>query len=458
MVQRARCLVTGATGYIGARLVPRLLDEGDHVRALARDPRKLAAVPWREQAEVARGDLADVDSLSEAFDGMDVIYYLVHSMGASKNFATEEARAVRNVVTAARRTGVRRVVYLSGLHPQGERLSPHLESRAAVGQALIDSGVETVVLQAGVVIGTGSASFELIRHLTDRLPVMTTPKWVHNRIQPIAVRDVLHYLVAAATAPVPSSRTWDIGGPDVLEYGDMMRVYADVAGLGRRHLIVLPFLTPTIASLWVGAVTPIPPGLARPLIESLECDAVMRNADINSIIEPPPGGLIGYRRAVELALDRTTSGPPGATWASLQSDPAKPLPSDPGWAGETVHADVRTATTVAEPGDVWTAAEDAVTSSRFWRRRWSVQEREPGTRLRLRAGMGSLGQSWLEITVTPRDGDGSRYTQRSVFVPCGLPGRVYWLLARPLHAAASRALARDVVRVRRRTSGAVRAP
>lgn len=221
MVGQLRCLVTGATGYIGARLVPRLLDEGHRVRALARNPGKLADVPWREQVEVARGDLADVESLIEAFDGMDVVYYLVHSMGTSKDFAAEESRSVRNVVTAARRTGVRRVVYLSGLHPDGTRLSPHLESRKAVGETLIDSGMEAVVLQAGVVIGSGSASFEMIRHLTDRLPVMTTPKWVHNRIQPIAVRDVLYYLVAAATAMVPSSRTWDIGGPDVLNYGDM---------------------------------------------------------------------------------------------------------------------------------------------------------------------------------------------------------------------------------------------
>jgi len=332
MAGRVSCLVTGATGYVGTRLVPRLLDEGHQVRALARDPAKLADVPWRERAEVARGDLADVESLIAAFDGMDVVYYLVHSMGASKDFGAEEDRAARNVVTAARRSGVRRLVYLSGLHPENGQLSPHLESRRAVGEALIDSGIETVVLQAGVVVGSGSASFEMIRHLTDRLPVMTTPKWVHNKIQPIAVHDVLYYLVAAATAPVQSSRTWDIGGPDVLEYGDMMRVYAELAGLRKRYLFVLPFLTPTIASLWVGTVTPIPPGLARPLIESLECDAVMRNSDIDTIIEPPPGGLTGYRRAVTLALNRAAPGPPATTWASLDSQPAELLPSDPDWA------------------------------------------------------------------------------------------------------------------------------
>jgi uncharacterized protein YbjT (DUF2867 family) len=442
MPEQVRCLVTGATGYIGGRLVPRLLDEGHHVRALARNPDKLAQVPWRQQAEVAGGDLGDVDSLIAAFDGIDVVYYLVHSMGTSKDFAAEETRAARNVATAARRAGVRRVVYLSGLHPENSDLSTHLTSRKAVGDALIDSGIETVVLQAGVVVGSGSASFEMIRHLTDRLPVMTTPKWVHNKIQPIAVRDVLYYLAAAATAPVPKSRTWDIGGPDVLEYGDMMRVYADVAGLGKRYLIVLPFLTPTIASLWVGTVTPIPPGLARPLVESLECDAVMRNHDVDDIIAPPPGGLTGYRRAVELALARAARGVPEPTWSSLRSGPAEALPTDPDWAGEIVYTDVRTVATAAEPADVWTAAEAAVNSRAT---DWKVEERTAGTLLRLRSTKRAPGREWLEIAVTRQDGHGARYTQRSIFLPRGLPGRVYWFFVRPAHIAAMRKLAQEVV-------------
>ncbi len=445
MSAAVRCLVTGATGYIGARLVPRLLDEGHEVRALARNPTKLADVPWRGRVDVAQGDLAEVDSLTSAFDGIDVVYYLVHSMGSAKNFGAEEDRAVRNVVTAARRTGVRRVVYLSGLHPENAALSPHLRSRTAVGDALIDSGIETAVLQAGVVVGSGSASFEMIRHLTDRLPVMTTPKWVHNRIQPIAVRDALHYLVAAATAPLPASRTWDIGGPDVLEYGDMMRIYAEVAGLRPRRLIVLPFLTPTIASLWVGAVTPIPPGLARPLIESLECDAVMLNSDVDTIIAPPPGGLTGYRRAVELALHRGARGLPA--WDSLGTEPAEPLPSDPDWAGAVSYSDVQTATVSAEPADVRKAAEDAATAGR-----WYSFAGRPVT-------IRSLGQSWVEITVTPRDGGGSDYVQRAGFVPVGLPGRLISVLLRPLHIAALRALARNVARtVNHRTTGAAQAP
>ena len=314
-VWEVRCLVTGATGYIGGRLAPRLLDRGLAVRAMARNLDKLDRLPWRDRAEVARGDLRDPDSLTTAFDGIDVVYYLVHSMGTSSDFVAEEARSARNVVAAARRSGVKRLVYLSGLHPPDADLSPHLRSRTAVGDILLESGIESVVLQAGIVIGSGSASFEMIRHLTNRLPAMTTPKWVHNKIQPIAVDDVLHYLIEAATARVPASRTWDIGGPDVLEYGEAMQVYAEAAGLRRRLIVVLPWLTPTIASWWVGLVTPIPGALARPLVESLECDAVMANHDIDAVIAPPAGGLTGYRDAVAHAL---RSGP---------------LPSDPEWAG-----------------------------------------------------------------------------------------------------------------------------
>jgi uncharacterized protein YbjT (DUF2867 family) len=314
-VGQLQCLVTGATGYIGGRLVPRLVEKNCSVRALARNPGKLDGVRWRDQVEVVRGDLGEVDSLTAAFDGVDVVYYLVHSMGSSADFVTEEARSAGNVVTAARRAGVRRLVYLGGLHPSDAELSPHLRSRVAVGEILLDSGIETIVLQAGIVVGSGSASFEMIRHLTDRLPAMTTPKWVHNKIQPIAIDDVLHYLAEAATAAVPASRTWDIGGPDVLEYGDALQIYAEEAGLRRRLIVALPWLTPTIASLWVGLVTPMPSALARPLIESLECDAVTAEQDIDTVIAAPANGLTGYRDAVARALKEG------------------PLSSDPDWAG-----------------------------------------------------------------------------------------------------------------------------
>lgn len=300
-----RCLVTGATGYIGGNLVPALLERGHTVRALARTPNKLDDVPWRDRVEVAKGDLSDAESLATAFTDVDVVYYLVHSMGTAKDFEREEARSADNVVTAAKRAGVQRIVYLSGLHPPNtDELSQHLRSRTAVGDKLIASGIETLVLQAGIVVGSGSASFEMIRHLTDRLPVVTAPKWVHNKIQPIAIGDVLHYLSEAADAPVPQSRTWDVGCDDVLEYGDAMQVYADAAGLRRRLIVGVPFLTPTIASWWVGLVTPIPSGLARPLVESLECDAIMHEHDIDDVIPRPAGGLTGYPQAVREALEQ----------------------------------------------------------------------------------------------------------------------------------------------------------
>ena len=265
----------------------------------------------------------------------------------------------------------------------------------------------------------------MVRHLTDRLPVMTTPKWVHNKIQPIAIRDVLHYLVAAATCPVPESREWDIGGPDVLEYGDMMQVYAEVAGLHPRRILVLPVLTPRIASLWVGLVTTIPAGLARPLVESLHCDAVMSNHDIDTIIPPPEGGLTPYRRSVSLALARIARGEVETTW---NTGTAAQLPSDPEWAGEVVYTDTRALHTTANPDQLWKAVESSLP------KHWKVEEREPGL-LKLRSARSGPGDRWLEVRITP-EGTGSRYEQRAIFYPRGLVGRAYWYAGRPLQAVA----------------------
>ncbi|MFZ0832618.1 MAG: DUF2867 domain-containing protein [Mycobacterium sp.] len=426
-----RCVVTGATGYVGGRLVPQLLARGLDVRAVARTPSKLANVPWRDDAEVVRGDLGDPESLLAAFDGADVVYYLVHSMGTSRDFAAEEERAAGNVVAAARRAGVRRLVYLGGLHPSDAELSPHLRSRTKVGEILLGSGIETVVLQAGVIVGSGSASFEMIRHLTDRLPVMTTPKWVHNKIQPIAVGDVLHYLVEAATVDVPESRAWDIGGPDVLEYGEMMQIYADVAGLHRRAIVVLPFLTPTIASWWVGLVTPIPPGLARPLVESLHCDAVMDNHDVDAVIPPPPDGLVGYRDAVSLALKPIAQG---------ASAPSESLPSDPDWAGAVVYTLKRSGWTAAAEVDLWRAIEGAAP-----RDHWKVVEREPGQRLLLYRNGPVPGDVWLQMRAATVSGRGSTYHQRMLFYPKGIPGRAYWYAGLRRHRGRFRALFRNVI-------------
>jgi hypothetical protein len=331
---------------------------------------------------------------------------------------------------------VRRLIYLSGLHPSGADLSPHLRSRTKVGEILLGSGIETVVLQAGVIIGSGSASFEMVRHLTDRLPVMTTPKWVHNRIQPIAVRDVIHYLVEAATAEVRESRTWDIGGPDVLEYGEMMQIYADVAGLRRRTIIVLPLLTPAIASWWVGLVTPIPSGLARPLVESLHCDAVMANDEVDALISPPADGLIGYHESVSRALRQLAEGP---VEASLSAHPSEATPADPDWAGPVSYTLKRSGWTGASEEELWKVVEStpAQQDSR-------VVLRQPGRLLQLRRES-RAGVSWLDMRVADVSGRGSTYHQRMIFYPKGIPGRIYWHASLRRHRKAFRALFRDVM-------------
>ena len=455
-VAEIRCLVTGATGYVGGRLIPRLIASGYRVRALARNPDKLAEVPWRANAEVVKGDLDDVGSLAAAFDGVDVLYYLVHSMGTSADYAAEEERSATNVVEAARAAGVRRLIYLGGLHPTGEELSEHLTSRTSVGKHLLDSGIDTVVLQAGVIIGSGSASFEMVRHLTEVLPVMTTPKWVRNQIQPIAIHDVLHYLVEAATAGIAESRTWDIGGPDILDYGEMMQIYAEAAGLARRRIVVLPLLTPKLASLWVGLVTPIPSGLARPLVESLQSDAVASEHDIDAVIAPPPGGLMPYRRAVALSLKHAAKADVGAGWleATPKEAPWDPLPSDPRWAGAIAYRMERTASSTAGADELWKVVDTEDCRNRWyafplaWRPRrtdrWTVEACKPDA-LRLRTGLGVPGEAWLELKVSPQ-GAFSRYEQRATFYPRGLAGRLYWFALKPVHTLALRAAAEAAVR------------
>ncbi|MDA9918122.1 NAD(P)H-binding protein, partial [Pontimonas sp.] len=274
-----KVLVTGATGYVGGRLVPKLLEAGHSVRVIAREPHRLDNVPWREQVEIVQGDLLHPDNVRAAVAGQDVVYYLVHSMSAAGDFEALERQVATVIATEALAAGVSRIVYLGGLHPDGP-LSRHLGSRKEVGEILLGSGVPTVALQAGVIIGSGSASFEMIRHLTEVLPYMPAPKWVRNFIQPIAIRDVLHYLVSAASLPKEVNRALDIGGPDVFRYGQLMNGYALEAGLKQRAIASLPVLTPWLASQWVNLVTPIPRALAVPIIESLLHDAVMKNLDV----------------------------------------------------------------------------------------------------------------------------------------------------------------------------------
>ncbi|WP_423917604.1 SDR family oxidoreductase [Frigoribacterium sp. 2-23] len=465
-----RILVTGATGYIGGRLTPRLVSAGATVRVLVRTPGKLDDVPWAGDVEIVQGDLTDADSVAKAVEGIDVVYYLAHAMAGRGDFEKAEADAARTMADAAAAAGVSRIVYLGGLHPEGE-LSKHLESRKAVGDILLSSGVPTIALQAGVVIGSGSASFEMIRHLTDVLPYMPAPKWVRNRIQPIAVRDVLHYLIGSAGIDAGVNRTFDIGGPDVLRYGQMMNGYALEAGLKQRPIASLPVFTPWLASQWVNLVTPIPRALAIPIIASLQYDCVIREHDIDRHVAPPRAGLIGYREAVRLALEREKEGAVETSWqdSSVYGAPSDLLPSDPDWSGHTVYTDDRSTDTSAPPEQLWKVVEGIggengwysfplAWAARGWMDRlvggvglrrgrrsattlrkgdaldwWRVETIERPRLLRLRAEMKVPGGAWLELTVEPREGGGAHYRQRAVFFPQGLGGRLYWFSILPFH-------------------------
>ena len=465
-----KMLVTGATGYIGGRLVPRLLEAGHEVRVFVRDPVRLRDVPWADQVEVATGDLANAGDVAGAMRGVEVLYYLVHSMSSVGDFESTERHVASTVASAAAAADVSRIVYLGGLHPEG-KLSPHLRSRKEVGDILMASGVPTAALQAGVVIGSGSASFEMIRHLTEVLPYMPAPKWVRNFIQPIAVRDVLHYLVGAASMPADVNRTFDIGGPDVFRYGQMMNGYAVEAGLKQRPIASLPVLTPYLASQWVNLVTPIPRSLAVPIISSLQYDAVCTEHDIDLYVAPPVAGLTGYRRAVRYALAKMREGEVETTWqnATVKGAPSDLLPSDPDWSGHTVYTDRQEADSAAPPEALWRVVESiggdngwyslpVAWAARGWLDKlvggvglrrgrrdpdrlapgeavdfWRVENLDRGRSLRLRAEMKVPGRAWLEFTVEPRPGGGSRLIQRAIFFPSGLGGRLYWAAVFPFH-------------------------
>lgn len=481
------CLVTGATGYIGGRLVPELLAEGHRVRCLARSPGRLRDQSWAGEVETVRGDVTDSASLAAALRGVDVAYYLVHALGTGRGFEETDRRAARIFGERAREAGVRRVVYLGGLTPAGvpeAALSPHLRSRAEVGRILLDCGVPATVLRAAVVIGSGSASFEMLRYLTERLPVMVTPSWVRTRIQPVAVRDVLRALVGSARMPDDVSRAFDIGGPDILTYRDMMARYAAVAGLPRRLIVPVPVLTPGLSSHWVGLVTPVPAAIARPLTESLRHEVVCREHDIARYVPDPPGHPIGFDEAVRLALQRVREARVTTRWssASVPGAPSDPLPTDPDWAGGSLYTDHRSRTVDASPGTLWRVIE-GIGGERGWysfpsawavrglldrlvggvglrrgrrdpaRLRvgdsldfWRVEEIEPGRLLRLRAEMRLPGLAWLEMYVET-DGDGrTRYRQRALFHPHGLLGHVYWWGVSPFHAVVFGGMARNIAR------------
>ncbi|KIF66563.1 NAD-dependent dehydratase [Streptomyces sp. AcH 505] len=480
-----RCLVTGATGYIGGRLVPELLDAGHQVRCLARRPHTLRDHPWIDRAEVVRGDVTDAESVGEALRGIDVAYYLVHALGGGRDFAATDRHAAQVFAEQARAQGVRRIVFLGALTPAGvpeAELSPHLRSRTEVGRILLDSGVPTAVLRAAVIIGSGSASFEMLRYLTERLPVMVTPSWVHTTIQPIAVRDVLRYLVGCAALPADVNRTFDIGGPDVLTYLDMMRRYAAVAGLPRRLILPVPLLTPRLSSHWVGLVTPVPRSIARPLVESLRHEVVCHERDIARYVPDPPQGLSTFDRAVELALRRIQDADVSTRWssASVAGAPSDPLPTDPDWAGGSLYTDRRQRVVDAPPEALWRVIEGIGGENgwysfrqawvvRGWLDRlvggvglrrgrrdarrlrvgdaldfWRVEEIEQGRLLRLRAEMRLPGLAWLELRADPEGEGQAVFRQRALFHPQGLLGHAYWWSVWPFHSAVFGGMARNI--------------
>lgn len=465
---RAPILVTGATGYVGGRLVPALLARDLPVRCLARDPGRLAGRSWQDQVEVVAADALDPASLAGAFAGVKVAYYLIHSLAAGADYHERDLRAARNFATAARTAGVERIIYLGGLASSDAHLSKHLASRQATGDALREPGVPVTEFQAAVIVGSGSLSFEIIRYLTERLPVMVCPRWVYTRTQPIAIRDVVAYLGAAADRDDTAGRTIEIGGADVITYGDMMLGYAAVRGL-RRWMLPVPLLTPRLSSLWIHLVTPVPAAIARPLIEGLRSENVVRRDDAATLF--PDIVPLGYRAAVATALSRMEGGIETA-WSdalvtSRRDAPPVQLVTHEGLLIE------RRVRQVAAPAPRVFATFTGMGGRRgwfafnwAWRLRgafdsliggvglrrgrrdpdhlrvgdaldfWRVEALEPGRLMRLRAEMKVPGEAWLQYEV--EDDDRAPGTvvvsQTAFFAPKGLAGLFYWYLLYPFHA------------------------
>ena len=486
-----KVLVTGSTGYIGGRLVPALLDAGHEVRCAVRTPAKLANRPWRDDVEVVSADLFDRASLRAACEGMDAVHYLVHAMDGEGDFEQRDRDGAENLRVAAEDAGVGRIVYLGGLgSSDGAPLSKHLRSRQEVGRVLADGPVPVTELRAAVIIGSGSASFEMLRHLAEVLPAMVTPRWVDTRCQPIAIRDVLDYLVAVLDVEETADKVLEIGGPEVLTYREMMHTYASVAGLRRRLIVPVPLLTPRLSSLWIGLVTPLPTGLARPLVDSLVNEVIVTDPLIDELV---PRDTMPLRQAIELALSRVQDLDVATTWASAGGAgasterhdagavPEDPRPEDPAWAGGTVFADEQVVACHAPPAAVFQTVS-ALGGRTGWhsprwmwelrglvdkliggigvrrgRRHpeqlsvgeavdfWRVEALEPPTLLRLRAEMRLPGEAWLEFRIRPH-GDHSLLEQRARFHPRGLLGRAYWWALLPFHGLIFPRMARSIAR------------
>lgn len=459
-------LVTGASGYVGGRLVTTLLERGYRVRCLVRTPAKVAHAPWHARVEIVEGDVGG--DLADALAGVDAAYYLVHSIGSSVEWAEHDRAVAENFRKAASNAGLRRIIYLGGLGDNSAgKLSEHLASRQEVGTELAKGSVPVVELRAAVIIGSGSASFEMLRYLVEVLPAMVTPRWVDTRCQPVAVRDVLYYLAESLTADV-TGRVLDVGGPEVLSYRQMMAQYAEVAGLRKRLIVPVPLLTPGLSSRWIGLVTPIPPSLARPLIESLINDVVVTGQAAADVM---PTEQLPYREAVRRALGQSLTGDVPSSWARAElggRPPAEQQPTDPTWAGGTVKIDRREAKVAASPDEVFRVVcsiggrKGWYSVGWLWRLRglidsmlggvgmrrgrlhpqelaigdpidfWRVEALHSNRVLRLHAEMLLPGEAWLQWQIEPTE-TGAAIVQTARFHPRGLLGRMYWIAVAPFH-------------------------
>lgn len=467
MTQNGLILVTGATGYIGGRLIPRLLSAGHSVRVLVRDARRISGRSWARDVEIFEGDVLQAGSLEVALRGVDVAYYLIHSMMDSADFQDRDIIAARNFGNAARNAGTGRIIYLGGLGNSGTELSKHLESRQVTGDVLRESGVPVTEFRAAIIVGSGSVSFEMIRLLTERLPIMVCPRWVFTRVQPIGIRNVLDYLVGAINLPASTGKIIEIGGTDVLTYGDMMIQYAEVRGL-KRHLIPVPVLSPRLSSHWVHWMTPIPKQIARPLIDGLRNEVIVTNDIAKELF--PEIRLLDYRTAVQLALERLNASHIETSWsdsmASSQGDKESVLLTNiEGMIVErrqtSVHASREAVFSVFSTlgGDRgwlymnWAWHIRGIIDRMFggvgFRRGrrhpdelrvgdaldfWRVETVEVPKAIRLRAEMKVPGKAWLQFEANPTQDGATLLVQTAYFAPKGLAGILYWYLLYPIHS------------------------
>lgn len=470
-----RVLVTGATGYIGGRLVPRLCEAGHTVRCLARASQRLRG-RFDERVEIVEGDVGDAAAVESALKDCEVAYYLIHSMASTRAFAQKDREDAAIFGLAARKAGVQLIVYLGGLGEESEALSTHLRSRHEVGRVLRESGVPVIEFRAAQIIGSGSVSFEMIRYLTERLPVMIAPKWVTTRCQPIGISDVLRYLVAAL-AQSRESRVFEIGGRDVLTYRDMMMRYASLRGL-KRFIVVVPLFTPKLSSYWVHLVTPIPASLAQPLIQGLSNEVIVHgDASLRAFPDIHP---ISFDEALRVALDRSRSGDRESTWFDAFAAYAPRGDFSGTQEGMLIDRRVRAASVPAasiaqifsslggERG--WLAANflwnlrgliDRLVGGIGLRRGrrsatglrvgdavdfWRVEAYERDRLLRLRAEMRLPGRAWLQFEARPDGEARSTLVQTAFFEPRGLWGQLYWYCVAPFHNVVFGSLAERIVR------------